>query len=149
MKDLELATKHDPEDPVIREEMGKVVEEIKRLKQLEKKNSFSGIFNKPQPATSGKALVSSVENKKKEEVRKIPDLNSVNKKNENEGVNRQGEEKEEKKDNNNLQNMKYNLSYEVDPSAKIPNEINELGRYFYIKNNYFFGIAFSIIKAHK
>ena len=131
LKDLEVAAKHDPEDPVIREEMGRVVEEIKRLKQLEKKNSFSGIFNKQQPTTSGKASVSPAENKKKEEVSKSPDVkagNKNNKNNENEGDNRQ---EAGKKDNSNLQNMKYNLSYEVDPSAKIPNEINELGKYVF------------------
>ena len=33
MKDLELATKNDPEDSIIKEEMGRVVEEIKRLRR--------------------------------------------------------------------------------------------------------------------
>ena len=109
MKDLELATKHDPEDSIIKEEMGRVVEEIKRLKQLEKKNSNSGIFNKPQPTTSGKSSVSPAENKKKEEVSKSPDLKAAgNKMKENEvDNNRQREDTSGKKDNSNLQNMKY------------------------------------------
>ena len=104
-----MATKHDPEDSIIKEEMGRVVEEIKRLKQLEKKNSFSGIFKKPQPTTSGKSSVSPAENKKKEEVSKSPDLKAAgNKMKENEvDNNRQREDTSGKKDNSNLQNMKY------------------------------------------
>ena len=83
-----MATKNDPEDSIIKEEMGRVVEEIKRLKQLEKKNSNSGIFNKPQPTTSGKSSVSPAENKKKEEVSKSPDLKAAgNKMKENEADN--------------------------------------------------------------
>ncbi len=101
MKDLEKAHKIDPDDNIIKEEMIKVNEEIKKMRFLEKKNSFSGIFNKNHNFSKNCDQNGEI----KEKTIKNNDKNKLN-----------------------PAILDYNLSYEVDPMAKVPLEINELGK---------------------
>lgn len=90
------------------------------MKQLEKKNTFSGIFNKPQAAKMAPTTT-----KNKEENKNMNHDENINEKKEKEKESKNMENLEKK---TNIPNMNYNLSYEVNPNAKIPNEINELGK---------------------
>lgn len=116
MKDLEKASKIDNEDKIIKEEINRINEEIKRLKALEKKNNFSGIFNKPN-------TINSTSNEKKN-----CKIVSEEKEKKIEPQTTKQQDTKDTKDTKNA-NMNYKLSYEVDPNAKVPDEINELGKY--------------------
>lgn len=122
MKDLEKASKIDNEDKIIKDEINRVNDEIKRLKALEKKNNFSGIFNKPNNninTTSNEKKDCKIVSEEKE--KKIePPIN-----------------KQTQQDPKNA-NMNYKLSYEVDPNAKVPDEISELGKYLFFYSFFWF-----------
>ena len=110
LKDLESATKIDPDDKIIKEELRKVTEELKKLRYLEKKNSFSGIFSKNPISANNRDKILEIPEKNMKNLEKV--------------------ENQEKNEKNKLNPaiLNYDLSYEVDPHAKVPTEINELGK---------------------
>ena len=125
-----MANSIDPDDKIIKEEIAKISIEIKNLKHLEKKNTFSGIFNKPIYKTTNEDISINKPAKQDIPLHKPPAKQELplNKPILKEDLSVRPKETPMDAISKSIDKLSYKLSYEIDPNAKIPNEINELGK---------------------